>query len=61
MTPTLSSMVEAANEYIDDPKHLMARNDKGQVVRMKLKITLSYKPATSYSSVGIFKNTHIHL
>ena len=61
VTPTLSSFVEAANEYVDDPYHNLARSPNGQVLRMKLKVTLSYKPATSYQSVGIFRNTHVHL
>ena len=53
--------MEAANEYVDDPAHVMARSSNGQVLRMKLKLTLSYKPATNYPSVGIFKNTHVHV
>jgi hypothetical protein len=49
----LSSFIEASNEYIDDPKGIYARNEKGKVIRMSMKITLNYK---NTSSVGAYKN-----
>ena len=40
---SLASQVEASGEYIEDPKNMVARNDQGKVVRMKMKVTLSFK------------------
>lgn len=47
-------MIEASNEYIEDPKGIIARNDAGKVIRMKLKVTIGYKG--SNNSQGNFKN-----
>ena len=54
INPTLSSFIEGASEYIDDPDGVYARNDKGKVIRMSMKVTLGYK--ASQASNGCFKN-----
>ena len=43
IVPNLSSVVELSNEYIEDPKGIIARNEQGKLIRMKLKIALSLK------------------
>lgn len=43
ISPTLSSVVEGAAEYVDDSEGALARNEKGKVIRMSMKVTLGYK------------------
>lgn len=43
----LTSRLEATNEYIEDPKHIIARNEMQQVLRAKLKISLSYQAGSN--------------
>ncbi len=40
----LANCVEVCQEYIDDPESIYARDENGQLLRLKLKITLSYQP-----------------
>jgi len=47
VTPTLASFIEASGEYIEDPKNMIARNEQGRIIRMKLKVTLSYNGGSS--------------
>lgn len=35
------------NEYIEDPKKVLARNNDGQILRAKMKITMSYSPGVN--------------
>ena len=51
INPHLSSVIEASTEYIEDPQRLIARNDQGRVIRMKLKVSLSFRAAPSDSSI----------
>mgnify|MGYP001806490630 CR=1 FL=1 len=51
----MSSFIEATNEYIEDSKKILARNEVGKLTRLSLKITLGYK-AGSYSVGGVYKN-----
>jgi hypothetical protein len=48
-------MIEASNEYIDDPKKILARTDYGKILRMSLKITLGYKSSIQNGG-GVYKN-----
>ena len=50
-------MVEASTEYIEDPKGIIARNEAGKVIRMKLKVTIGYKG--NNNSQGNFKNAQV--
>lgn len=59
LTSQISSIIESTNEYIEDPKNQIARNQSGQIIRCKLKISLSYKGILNSS--GNFKNVHIQL
>jgi hypothetical protein len=43
ITPTLSSVIEASGDYIEDSKGVIARNEQGKVIRIKLKLSLSFK------------------
>jgi hypothetical protein len=56
----ISSFIEATNEYIEDSKKILARNEVGKLVRLSLKITLGYK-AGSYSAGGVYKNILVQL
>lgn len=52
----LSPQIEQANEYIEDPNNLIARNPVGQLFRCKLKVTLSHQCPPAQSSTGYFSN-----
>lgn len=52
----LSPAVEQANEYLEDPKGLLARNPMGQLYRCKLKMTLSHQASPGQASTGFFTN-----
>lgn len=53
----LSSMIELSGEYIEDPTHIMAKNDQGKFIRMKLKLSLSYRGAAE----SVLKNIQVQL
>eukprot|EP00347_Sterkiella_histriomuscorum_P008020 403346677 len=55
----LASFVEATRDYIDDPKGVLAKNDKNLVLRMSLKITLGFKG--SGGNKGCFRNILLQL
>lgn len=57
----LSPTVEQSNEYIEDPKNLIARNGMGQLYRCKLKVTLSHQAAPGVASTGYFTNVQVDL
>ena len=38
----LGSQIESCHEYIDDPQGIYARDEAGKIIRIKLKISLSY-------------------
>ena len=57
----LSPAIEQANEYIEDPKSLIARNPMGQLYRCKLKITLSHQCPPAQASTGYFSNVQVDL
>jgi hypothetical protein len=57
VTPTLASFIEASSEYLEDPQNLIAKNEQGRVIRMKMKVTLSYKgSAGAPDGANILKN-----
>ena len=60
ITAVMAPTIEATNEYVDDPSQSIARNQKGQILRIKMKITISYSSGSS-GSVGLFKNVQIFL
>ncbi len=45
VTTNLSSFIEGSGEYVEDPTKKLARNEAGKLLRMKLKITLSFRGA----------------
>jgi hypothetical protein len=51
ISPHLSSVIEASTEYIEDPTRMIARNDQGKVIRMKMKVSLSFRAAGDDSSI----------
>ena len=56
IVPTLSSVVESSGEYIEDPRGIIARDANGRVIRMKLKIALSFKGGVGDQSGSLLKN-----
>lgn len=52
--------LEATGEYMEDPKNMIARNDLGQVLRQKVKITLSYQAGSNPVS-ALFKNVQVSI
>jgi hypothetical protein len=58
--PSGANSIEATSEYVDDPTQSIARNQKGQVLRVKMKITISFSSTTT-NSIGFFKNVQISL
>ena len=61
VSPFLSSQVESSREYVEDPTNSLARTFQGDLIRMKLKLTLSYKANGGDQEGGLFKNVHVHL
>lgn len=59
VTPSLASFIEASTEYLEDPKNLIARNTQGRIIRLKLKLTLSFKSTEGGGT--LLKNTQITL
>lgn len=59
ISPHLSSVIEASTEYIEDPTRMIARNDQGKVIRMKMKVSLSFRAAGDDSS--ILKNIQLQI
>ena len=61
VTPTLASFIEASSEYLEDPQNLIAKNEQGRVIRMKMKVTLSYKGSSNSGAEGanILKNVQV--
>jgi hypothetical protein len=60
VTPTLASFIEASSEYLEDPQNLIAKNEQGRVIRMKMKVTLSYKgSAGAADGANILKNVQV--
>lgn len=60
VTPTLASFIEASSEYLEDPKNLVAKNEQGRVIRMKMKVTISYKGSPSAADgANILKNVQV--
>lgn len=59
VTPTLSSFIEGSTDYIEDPKGLIARNDQGRVIRMKMKISLGFKGLPGDTSGSLLKNVQV--
>lgn len=47
--------MEACSEYVEDPDNKLARNEHGQLLRTKLKITLSYSPGSNPSGCPHFR------
>ena len=56
----LNQMIEKTSEYVDDPEGVYARNESGQVIRLKLKISLSYF-AGQYPYGGCFSNVTLNI
>lgn len=60
ITPTLASFIEASSEYLEDPQNLVAKNEQGRVIRMKMKVTISYKGSSSaIDGANILKNVQV--
>ena len=57
----VAKKVEQVTEYLDDPDNILARTSKGQLYRLKVKVTLSYEQAAGQAGVGFFKNVQINL
>jgi hypothetical protein len=55
MSFQLANKMEACSEYVEDPDNKLARNEHGQLLRCKLKITLSYSPGANPSGCPHFK------
>jgi hypothetical protein len=56
----LSSVVESSGEYVEDPRNQLVRNTQGRLIRMKLKLTLSFK-AIPGSKGPLLKNVQLSL
>lgn len=56
----MSSVIEGSTEYIEDPKGEIARNQEGRVVRMKVKISLSFKGGID-ASQSVLKNVQLQI
>jgi hypothetical protein len=55
VSTNLASFIEGSGEYVEDPTNKLARNEAGKLLRMKFKITLSFRG--SHGSEGnILKN-----
>ena len=51
VTPHLSSVIEASTDYMEDPKGIIARNEQGRVIRMKLKVSLGFKASAGDGAI----------
>lgn len=56
----LVGRIESSHEYIEDTQNMIARDGFGQVLRQKVKITLSYQAGANPIS-ALFKNVQVTL
>lgn len=56
----LSSMIETTKEYVEDPKNEFARDENGDMIRMKVKIHLKYFQG-SHPLGGVFNNISLNI
>jgi hypothetical protein len=59
--PNLSSVIESSGEYMEDPKGILARDASGRLIRMKLKVSLSFKAIAGDNSGSILKNVQVQV